>query len=109
MARYEANGDFQRDLTNPPVQYYVEKRFYWLRRRSQETARLAFVAFSSLRTRLEYYTPLKKGFILQSKDAHFEKIRRLATRGEINFHFLSSASRGTAWPLHFKFASYVYV
>ena len=27
---------------------------------------------------------------------------------KIIFHFLSSASRGTAWPLHFKFASYAY-
>ena len=56
--------------------------------------------------RLEYYTPLKKGFILQSKDAHFKKIRRRATRGAI---FFSSASRGEARPLHFKFASYAYV
>ena len=38
------------DLTNPPVQYsiYVENRLYSLRRRSQETARVAFVACSSL-------------------------------------------------------------
>ena len=42
-------------------------------------------------------------FILQSKGAHFEKIRRRTKRGEITFH---SVSRGTAWPLHFKFASY---
>ena len=45
--------------------------------------------------RLEYYTPLKKSFILQSKGAYFEKICRRATRG-------------TSWPLHFKFASYAY-
>ena len=37
------------DLTNRPVQYsiYVENILYWLRRRSQETVRLAFVACSS--------------------------------------------------------------
>ena len=28
---------------------------------------------------------LKKGFILQSNDGHFEKIRRRAQRGEITF------------------------
>ena len=34
------------DLTNPPVQYsiYEENRLYWLRCRSQETVRLAFLA-----------------------------------------------------------------
>ena len=64
-----------------------------------------------LRTRLEYYTPLKKGFILQSKGAHFENNSPPggATRGEIILHSISSFSRGTAWPLHFKFASYAYV
>ena len=31
-----------------------------------------------LRTRLEYYTPLKKKFILQSKGGHLQKIRRRA-------------------------------
>ena len=55
---------------------------------------------------LEYYTSLKKGFILQSKGAHLEKIfaAALRARGEI----ISSALHGTAWPLHFKFASYAY-
>ena len=38
------------DLTNPPLQHsiYVENRLYSLCRHSQETARLAFVACSSL-------------------------------------------------------------
>ena len=45
---------------------------------------------------------------MQSKGAHFEKIRRRATRGEIVLHFSRRASRGTTWPLHFKFASYAY-
>ena len=36
-----------------------------------------------------YYTPFKKGFNLQSKSAHFEKIRRRAVRGEITIHFLN--------------------
>ena len=27
---------------------------------------------------------------------------------EITFHFFSNALRDTAWPLHFKFASYAY-
>ena len=63
------------------------------------------IALEDWRTRLEYYAPLKKGFILQSKGAHFKKIRR---RGENIFHF-TSASRGSAWPLHFKVASYAYV
>ena len=58
---------------------------------------------------LEYYTPLKTGFILQSNSAHFEKkIRRRAEHGEIIFQFCISALRGTTWPLHFKFASYTY-
>ena len=35
-------------------------------------------------------TPLKKGFILQSKGAHFEKIRRRATRDEIILHFTAA-------------------
>ena len=39
----------------------------------------------------------------------FEKIRHRATRGKITFQFLSSVSRGTQRPLHFKFASYAYV
>ena len=30
-------------------------------------------------------------------------------RGEITFYFFSSTSRGSAWPLHFIFASYAYV
>ena len=38
----------------------------------------------------------------------FEKICHRATHGEITFHFFSSTSHGTAWPLHFKFASYAY-
>ena len=50
---------------------------------------------------------LKKGFILQSKGAHFQKICGRAIR-TAKF-FPPSASRGTAWPLHFKFASYAYV
>ena len=52
--------------------------------------------------------PLKKGFILQSKGAYFQKIGRHAMRGVIIFHFFSSTSRGTAWLLHFKFGSYAY-
>ena len=40
-------------------------------------------------------TLLKKGFILQSKGAYFQKIG-------------CHAMRGTAWPLHFKFGSYAY-
>ena len=58
--------------------------------------------------RLEYYTPLKKGFILQSKDEHFENICRRMLGG-ITFHSFTTASRGTPWPLHFIFASYTYV
>ena len=33
---------------------------------------------------------VEKDVILQSKSAHFEKIRRRPTCGEITFHFLSS-------------------
>ena len=33
--------------------------------------------------------PLKRAFMLQSKGAHFGKICRRATRGEITFHFLA--------------------
>ena len=39
---------------------------------------------------------VKKGIILQSKSAHFEKNRSCA-------YIFSSASRATAWPLHFTF------
>ena len=49
---------------------------------------------------------VEKGIIF--KGAHFEKIRRRATRSEFTFHYFSSASRDTAWPLPFKFASYAY-
>ena len=38
----------------------------------------------------------------------FKKIFRRATRGEILLHFFRRASRGAAWPLHFKFVSYAY-
>ena len=40
----------------------------------------------------------------------FKKIFRRATRGEIEIllHFFRRASRGAAWPLHFKFVSYAY-
>ena len=59
--------------------------------------------------RLEYYTPLKKSFILQSKGAHFEKkIAAARSAAKLVFISFSSASRGTSWPLHFKFASYAY-
>ena len=30
-------------------------------------------------------------------------------RGGITFHFCSTTLGGTAWPLHFEFASYAYV
>ena len=40
-------------------------------------------------TMLEYYTPLKKGFILQSKGVHFEFRYRKQCR-EITFHFLAA-------------------
>ena len=53
---------------------------------------------------LKAYTFQKR----QSKGAHFEKVFRRATRCEITSHFLRRASRGAAWPLHFKFASYAY-
>ena len=43
-----------------------------------------------------------------SKCAYLERIRCRATQGEIYFPFFSSATHGTAWPLHFKFASYAY-
>ena len=33
----------------------------------------------------------------------------IVLEGEITFRFFSNALRGTAWPLHFKFASYAYV
>ena len=59
--------------------------------------------------RLEYYTPLKKSFILQSKGAHFEKFAAALRAAKLVFISFSSASRGTSWPLHFKFASYAYV
>ena len=39
----------------------------------------------------DVYCRESKGFILQSKSAHFLKIRRRTTRGEITFHFVSSA------------------
>ena len=59
---------------------------------------------------LEYYTLLKKGCILQSKGAHFEKFHHRAMGGsEITFNLCSNASCGLAWPLHFKFASFTYV
>ena len=40
--------------------------------------------------RSESLHPWKKGFILLSKGAHFEKIRRRATRGEIILHFTAT-------------------
>ena len=67
MARYEANADFRRKLAgrSPGDDYFPHSEYYTggLVRSENE---------------LEYYTPLKKGFILQSKGAHLEKICRRA-------------------------------
>ena len=38
----------------------------------------------------------------------FKIIFRRATRGEILLNFFPRASRGAAWPLHFKFVSHAY-
>ena len=45
----------------------------------------------------------------QSKGAHFERNFRRTKCSEITSHFFRHASRGAAWPLHLKFASYAYV
>ena len=59
--------------------------------------------------RLEYYTPLKKGFILQSKGGYLEKFTA-ALRAAILLCFLLTAFRAAQQgPLHFRFASYTYV
>ena len=39
------------------------------------------------RMRVEYYTPLKKGFIFHSKGGYLEKFRHHAQHSEITFHF----------------------
>ena len=101
MARYEANADFQRD-------YYKRRKLAG--RSPGNDDEVSIICFPHI----EYCTgglvrsenearilyTIEKGFILQSKGVHFEKIRRRA--------YFSSASHGEAWPLHFKFASYTY-
>ena len=60
-----------------------------------------------LRMRLQYYTPLKN---LHSKGANFEKFAAAHSAAKVlSISVFSSTSCGTAWPLHFKFASCTYV
>ena len=98
MARYEANADFQRD-------YYKRRKLAG--RSPGNDDEVSIICFPHI----EYCTgglvrsenearilyTVEKGFVLQSKSEHSEKIRRRATRGEITFLSFSNASRGTAW------------
>ena len=61
-----------------------------------------------LRTRLEYYTPLKKALFCSLKVHTLKKFADAHSVAKLLPIFISSTSRGTAWPLHFKFASYTY-
>ena len=71
MARYEAYADFQRD-------YYKRRKLArtvsWKQRQSQYNIDFVHELNIVLEGWLEYYTPVKKGFILQSKGAYFQKI-----------------------------------
>ena len=83
MDGYEANAHFQRD-------YYKRRKLAGRSPGNDDEVSIIWFPHKlnivlegwkdGLRTRLEYYTPLKKGFILQSKGAHFEKIRLAAFR-----------------------------
>ena len=57
-----------------------------------------------LRTRLEYYIREKKALFCSLKVHNLKKLAAALCAAKL----LSSASHGTACPLHFKFASYAY-
>ena len=109
MARYEANADFQQD-------YYKRRNPGGPLGTDDEVSIICFphIEYCTgglVRSENEartLYTVEKKGLFCSPKVHTLKEIRRRATRGETTFHFLSSASRGIAWPLHFKFASYAY-
>ena len=98
------NVDFQRDY------YNSESLSGGILRTTQSQYNICFPhelnivleVCEGLRTRLEYYTPLKKGFHTFKKFAAAHSVAKLFST------LFSSAPCGTAWPLHFKFASYAY-
>ena len=96
---YEAH--FHRDYNTSDESWAVS----WERRRSQYVQSYSFPNIL-----LDGWEALKAYFFdkRQSKGAHFEKIFRRAAARRNYLHFFRRASRGAAWPLHFKFASYAY-